>query len=416
MKIDGIRGFLLIICLFLYIASAKDFALVGIIALCSLFLATFIEGVISIYNGHINDKISELSDKLNDIDEHAAKFNKEIIDELNTKIDKHIIDESNNEIKHNINEFKYDAIDKISVLDDGIKEIISEIFEYEYFELPNQDTQVSYDGYFEYCVSIKLKKIMLEIANLTPFEGSFSDNESQKVNDYQKAVAALTYVCTESYLLRQVPDVITKLDNDQRRNFINYYNSFRSDAISFGVLSQYDDVRMKINAKEEKHKAIDILLDNIFILKKQNDFIVSRINSERIKSDTNYFKKELIDSGIIEENSLDFDYNEYKNSRLKRIIYYFFLEQLNQNYTIQQDIKSCEFTLDLVITNISTKKSIVIEDEPKKSSSKFFIDEEQRQRILEANGWKFYHSKYLDWISKEFDQSKVVSDIIKLLD
>ena len=41
--------------------------------------------------------------------------------------------------------------------------------------------------------------------------------------------------------------------------------------------------------------------------------------------------------------------------------------------------------------------------------------DEERQRILESAGWKFYRIKYSDWINSKFDRYPVALDIAKLL-
>ncbi len=41
--------------------------------------------------------------------------------------------------------------------------------------------------------------------------------------------------------------------------------------------------------------------------------------------------------------------------------------------------------------------------------------DEERQRVLEAAGWKFVRIKYADWIDEKFDRDTVVSAIVDLL-
>ncbi|MEK9158940.1 MAG: hypothetical protein AAB673_02975, partial [Patescibacteria group bacterium] len=41
--------------------------------------------------------------------------------------------------------------------------------------------------------------------------------------------------------------------------------------------------------------------------------------------------------------------------------------------------------------------------------------DEERQRVLEAAGWKFCRIKYADWIDEKFDRDTVVQTIVDLL-
>lgn len=94
--------------------------------------------------------------------------------------------------------------------------------------------------------------------------------------------------------------------------------------------------------------------------------------------------------------------------------------KLSNEYRIQNQVSSCGFKIDFVITNIKTGKKIAIEcDGPshfKDEVGDDYIDSDhERQNILEAAGWMFYRIKYTDWVNQLFDRNQIVQDIIKLL-
>ena len=97
--------------------------------------------------------------------------------------------------------------------------------------------------------------------------------------------------------------------------------------------------------------------------------------------------------------------------------------QLKSGYTIQNQIASCGFKLDFVISNSHSGKKIAIEcdgpthfkDEVDELYGIHIQSDEERQRVLEAAGWNFYRIKYIDWIDESFDRQTVVDDLIELV-
>ncbi len=96
---------------------------------------------------------------------------------------------------------------------------------------------------------------------------------------------------------------------------------------------------------------------------------------------------------------------------------------LKRGYKIQNQVRSCGFKIDFVISNTNTGKRIAVEcdgpchfkDEIDEAYGIHIESDEERQRVLEAAGWKFCRIKYADWLDKKFDRNTVVSDIIDLL-
>lgn len=96
---------------------------------------------------------------------------------------------------------------------------------------------------------------------------------------------------------------------------------------------------------------------------------------------------------------------------------------LKHGYKIQNQVESCGFKIDFVISNVSTGKRIAVEcdgpchfkDEIDEAYGIHIESDEERQRVLEAAGWEFYRIKYADWLDRKFDRASIVSDIVNLL-
>lgn len=96
---------------------------------------------------------------------------------------------------------------------------------------------------------------------------------------------------------------------------------------------------------------------------------------------------------------------------------------LKRGYKIQNQVVSCGFKIDFVISNTNTGKRIAIEcdgpchfkDEVDEACDIHVESDEERQRALESAGWKFCRVKYSDWIDEKFDRNTVISTIVDLL-
>jgi len=92
-------------------------------------------------------------------------------------------------------------------------------------------------------------------------------------------------------------------------------------------------------------------------------------------------------------------------------------------YRIQNQVRSCGFKIDFVITNVKTGKKIAVEcdgpthfqDEAAEEIGIYIENDEERQRVLEAAGWNFYRIKYSDWIDKTFNRKLISEDIVEQL-
>lgn len=95
---------------------------------------------------------------------------------------------------------------------------------------------------------------------------------------------------------------------------------------------------------------------------------------------------------------------------------------LKRGYKIQNQVQSCGFKIDFVVSNLKTGKKIAIEcdgpchfkDELDEAYGIHIESDEERQRVLEAAGWKFYRVKYSDWITEGFDRKAEMDAITEL--
>jgi len=129
---------------------------------------------------------------------------------------------------------------------------------------------------------------------------------------------------------------------------------------------------------------------------------------------------------VKDNGKIDFFSVELKpfDSEFEKNFYDFIRSNLPQKeYRIQNQVRSCGFKIDFVITNTKTGDKIAVEcDGPTHFQNEADIetgiyaeDDEERQRILEAAGWKFYRIKYSDWIDKKFNRRLILDDVIKQL-
>lgn len=129
---------------------------------------------------------------------------------------------------------------------------------------------------------------------------------------------------------------------------------------------------------------------------------------------------------VRDSGKIDFFSEELKlfDSKFEKDFYDFIILNLPpKEYRIQNQVRSCGFKIDFVITNTNTGKKIAVEcDGPTHFKNEideeigiYAEDDEERQRILEAAGWEFYRIKYSDWLNDKFDRKIILMDIIKQL-
>jgi superfamily I DNA and/or RNA helicase/very-short-patch-repair endonuclease len=129
---------------------------------------------------------------------------------------------------------------------------------------------------------------------------------------------------------------------------------------------------------------------------------------------------------VDENGKIDFFSVELKpfDSEFEKVFYNFICSNLSKKvYRIQNQVRSCGFKIDFIITNVKTGKKIAVEcdgpthfqDEAAEEIGIYIEDDEERQRVLEAAGWEFYRIKYSDWIDEKFDRNQILDEIVKCL-
>ncbi|MDP2932925.1 MAG: AAA domain-containing protein, partial [bacterium] len=109
------------------------------------------------------------------------------------------------------------------------------------------------------------------------------------------------------------------------------------------------------------------------------------------------------------------------DSHFEEEFYHIAHQALKRKYKIQNQVESCGFKIDFVIINITSGKKLAIEcdgpchfeDELDEEYDIYIENDEERQRILEAAGWRFYRIRYSDWINEKFDRKGIIKDIIQ---
>lgn len=131
---------------------------------------------------------------------------------------------------------------------------------------------------------------------------------------------------------------------------------------------------------------------------------------------------------VEKHSEIDFYATDLKpfDSYFEEEFYHFAHNSLqNPQYIIRNQVRSCGFKIDFVISNPLNGKKVAVEcdgpmhfkDEIDQECSIYIESDEERQRILEDAGYRgcFYRIKYSDWIKRDFDRNKVIRDIVNRL-
>jgi len=126
-----------------------------------------------------------------------------------------------------------------------------------------------------------------------------------------------------------------------------------------------------------------------------------------------------------ENGEVNFNSTELKqfDSYFEEEFYNLLKTGLKRGYKIQNQVTSCGFKIDFVVSNINSCERLAIEcdgpthfkDEVDEAYGIYVESDEERQRVLEAAGWRFCRVKYSDWTNEDFDRNTVVSVITNLL-
>ncbi|MBL8014474.1 MAG: hypothetical protein JNN05_11565 [Candidatus Omnitrophica bacterium] len=93
------------------------------------------------------------------------------------------------------------------------------------------------------------------------------------------------------------------------------------------------------------------------------------------------------------------------------------------HHLIQNQVPSCGFRIDFVVTNLKSGRKLAVEcdgpchfkNEMDEEFGLYIESDEERQRVLMAAGWHFYRIKYSDWIREELFKNQCVEDILKMV-
>jgi very-short-patch-repair endonuclease len=98
-------------------------------------------------------------------------------------------------------------------------------------------------------------------------------------------------------------------------------------------------------------------------------------------------------------------------------------QKLGNGYIIQNQVESCGFKIDFVVTNIVTGKQLAIEcDGPMHfrdhidEAYGIYVDSDiERQRVLQSAGWNFFRVGYSEWIENDENKDEIVNQVKLLL-
>ncbi len=111
------------------------------------------------------------------------------------------------------------------------------------------------------------------------------------------------------------------------------------------------------------------------------------------------------------------------DSYFEEEFYHYLRVNFKRGYDIKNQVESCGFKLDFVVTNTKAGKRLAIEcdgpthfeNEIDEAYGIYVETDEERQRVLEAAGWRFCRIKYSDWVDADFDRTVVSKTIKELL-
>lgn len=109
------------------------------------------------------------------------------------------------------------------------------------------------------------------------------------------------------------------------------------------------------------------------------------------------------------------------DSYFEEQFYHFINSELGNEIDIQNQIESCGYKIDFVLTNRRNNKRLAVEcDGPThfedENSDIYTSSDIERQNILERAGWRFYRLAYSSWVDDTFDKNQIILDVRKELD
>ncbi|MCX6724332.1 MAG: AAA domain-containing protein [Candidatus Staskawiczbacteria bacterium] len=107
------------------------------------------------------------------------------------------------------------------------------------------------------------------------------------------------------------------------------------------------------------------------------------------------------------------------DSYFEEEFYHILKKKLGKGYSIQNQVESCGFKIDFVVTNLKTGNQLAIEcdgpthfrDSVDEAYGIYVENDIQRQLVLESAGWKFFRIGYSEWTENEENKEIIVSNI-----
>lgn len=230
-----------------------------------------------------------------------------------------------------------------------------------------------------------------------------------------KSIGVLTFFNEQAYLLKQFID-----DDSVKVSIIEGIQGDERDIIIYSfVISDVDEKKRYVPLTGEQgeiNKGLNEGRVNVAFSRARLQ--VHCFSSMPIKEwpEGIWIKKYL---DYVEENGeVDFyDQNIKKfDSLFEEEFYHFIRTRSGKKFIIQNQVDSCGFKIDFVISNPSKGIKLAIEcDGPThfedEGTDVYVSSDLERQAILERAGWTFYRILYSDWISEDFDRDVILDDI-----
>lgn len=108
------------------------------------------------------------------------------------------------------------------------------------------------------------------------------------------------------------------------------------------------------------------------------------------------------------------------DSKFEENFYHFINSEIGSKVIIQNQVESCGFKIDFVVTNPVNNRRLAIEcDGPThfedENSDMYVVSDIERQNILEKAKWNFYRIAYSMWLDDSYDKNQIIEEISEAL-
>lgn len=232
----------------------------------------------------------------------------------------------------------------------------------------------------------------------------------------EKSIAVLTFFNEQAFLLNQMID-----DENVKVAIIEGIQGDERDIIIYSFVITSPDEKNRytpLSAEQgEINKELNAGRVNVaFSRARLQVHCVTSMNTDEWP-DGVWIKRYL--EYVENSGKIDFYNQQLKkfDSQFEEEFYYFIRSSFEKSYIIQNQIESCGFKIDFVVTDSKTNKRIAIEcDGPThfedENSDTYIASDFERQNILECAGWNFYRIVYSDWINDDFNKENLYKDLI----